>query len=717
MTPMATAEPAQVLIQPKLALRLLLVSTAALFLEIVLIRWLGTEVKIFAFFQNLSLIVCFLGFGVGCFTSRRRGSLLPSLAAVTVLVVGVNLPLNSWHDFLRTVSSVLSYTPDGVLWGAVVGLSRPDYYRNLVASLLLVGGFLMLICIAMIPLGQWVGYYLEAMPKTVAAYSINLLGSVAGIWLLAILAYFWLAPSYWFVVAFALVWIAQPFSWRSSIAACALMAITLLALRPPHDASVFWSPYQKLSVADMGDHQYDINVNNEGYMTIANMSPGYLAAHPQLASTYQDSSYDSPFQFARNVNRVLIVGSGAGNDVTAALRHGASQIDAVEIDPLISTLGARLHPEQPYASPRVHLFTNDARNFMRQSHEKYDVIIFGLLDSHSEFSGYSNMRVDNYVYTEQSFFDARRLLNKDGILVLKFEVRKPWTWIGQRFYAMLTNMFSHPPVTYYNETVGGLLHATIFIESDSQCLWNTSLGTRESAFLSSHPPPFQLTLENAPPPTTDDWPYVYNQGRSIPRAYFAVSAAILLMALYLVGPFFTPKESSTWQFFLLGAGFLLMETQLVSRLALYFGTTWLVNCIALTGILTVLLFSNIYVELRRPGSLSIYYACLCATLLAVYGVPWDRIPASGTLVGMVICAAYCVPFFFAGIIFTETFRRSKGRSAAFGANMLGAVAGGLAQNLSFLFGMKAVLLIAACVYCSAALLQSMTLKRLSIRSE
>src|ERR1017187_232985 len=210
----ASSEPAQAAhapAQPSSMWRLLLVSSAALYLEIVLIRWLGTEVKIFAFFQNLSLIVCFLGFGVGCFTSRRRGSLLPSLAAVTVLVVGVNLPLNSWHDFLRTVSSVLSYTPDGVLWGAVVGLSRPDYYRNFVASLLLVGGFLMLICIAMIPLGQWVGYYLEAMPKTVAAYSINLLGSVAGIWLLAILAYFWLAPSYWFVVAFALVWIAQPF--------------------------------------------------------------------------------------------------------------------------------------------------------------------------------------------------------------------------------------------------------------------------------------------------------------------------------------------------------------------------------------------------------------------------------------------------------------------------------------------------------------------------
>ena len=109
--------------------------------------------------------------------------------------------------------------------------------------------------------------------------------------------------------------------------------------------------------------------------------------------------------------------SGAPASAAAALRHGASHVDAVEIDPLISTVGTRLHPEHPYSSPKVHLITNDARNYLRKCQDKYDVIIFGLLDSHTEFSGYSNMRVDNYVYTEESFRDARRLLNKDGILV------------------------------------------------------------------------------------------------------------------------------------------------------------------------------------------------------------------------------------------------------------------------------------------------------------
>jgi hypothetical protein len=148
-----------------------------------------------------------------------------------------------------------------------------------------------------------------------------------------------------------------------------------------------------------------------------------------------------------------------------------------------------------------------------------------------------------------------------------------------------------------------------------------------------------------------------------------------------------------------------METQLVTRLALYFGTTWIVNCVALTGVLTVLLLANFYVRYRQPERLNLYYLVLCGGLLVDYVVPWSKVPGSGVFVGVLICIAYCVPIFFAGVIFAECFRRVSGRSDAFGSNMLGAVAGGLAQNLSFIFGMKALLLVAVVIYGSAAVLQ------------
>src|SRR5688572_10844033 len=67
------------------------ISLVGLFLELLLIRWIGTELRIFAYLQNTVLIVCFLGLGVGCFSSRQpivmRRALLSLLALSLILTV------------------------------------------------------------------------------------------------------------------------------------------------------------------------------------------------------------------------------------------------------------------------------------------------------------------------------------------------------------------------------------------------------------------------------------------------------------------------------------------------------------------------------------------------------------------------------------------------------------------------------------------------------
>jgi spermidine synthase len=94
---------------------------------------------------------------------------------------------------------------------------------------------------------------------------------------------------------------------------------------------------------------------------------------------------------------VAIVGSGSGNDVATALRMGAAHVDAIEIDPAIAFLGTKYHPERPYDDPRVTLSINDARNFFRTADQKYDLIVYGVLDSHTALSHASSLRVDSYV--------------------------------------------------------------------------------------------------------------------------------------------------------------------------------------------------------------------------------------------------------------------------------------------------------------------------------
>lgn len=683
---------------------LFLVSFAALYFEIMMIRWIATEVRIFAYFQNLVLIACFLGFGLGCYLSDREKSLLLPLAATTLLLLLVQAPVSMWKLFLLGLSNLLSLSPDSALWGHVYQLGTETQVLLLATSVLAVAAFLILQVLVMVPLGQWVGYLLDRAPNPVKAYSVNLLGSLAGIWVFAAMAFLWLTPEYWFGFALFLLLIIRPPSRRFTVAVLLALvgSVTWLHLSREPTLRTYWSPYQKLQVQSLNDGQYSVDVNNTGYMSMANMQSAFLARHPEIARNYHiQSAYDAPFRFAKSCRRVLIVGAGAGNDAAGALRNGAESVDAVEIDPAIFYLGEELHPDHPYASPKVHPILNDARAFLRRAREQYDVIIFGLLDSHTEFSGYSNLRVDNYVYTEESFREAKRLLGPGGILVVKFEVRAPWTWMGERFYKMLNDVFGRAPITFYAPYLGELTSGTIFITSQDVGLWTRATQEPLATLIAQNPPSFSLQAAGRLPVATDDWPYVYNRSRNIPTTYFTVSLIVLLIAVLLMRGRVDPRRSSTWLFFSLGAGFLLLETQLISRLALYFGTTWLVNCVALTVLLLVLVLANIYVARGRPNHLKSYSVLLLAALVGTYLFPWGSLPYKSGTVGTLLSLAYASAVFCAGVIFTEMFRRCEHRAGAFGANILGAVAGGLVQNASFVVGMKALLLIAAVFYAFA----------------
>ena len=692
-------------------LALLVASFATLYIEIMMIRWIGTEVRIFAYIQNLTLICCFLGFGLGCYWSGRRKNVLVSFVAIATLVVLVHLPSETWRNFLMQVSNQLSLSPDAAQWG-FVAQPRTSQLMHVVASILAVTVFMFLLVAAMLPLGQWVGYYLDAAPNPIRAYTTNLLGGLAGIWVFAGLSFYWLPVGYWFALGFLILLSVQRATLRLAVAVGALLVLSLVLLHFSMHGSLqtYWTPYQKLELKEIGDQQYHIAVNNTGYMNIANLTADFLGKNPQIARRLQeDSSYDAPFRFAANRGRVLIVGAGAGNDAAGALRNGAEHVDAVEIDPVIYALGKRLHPEHPYDSAKVQVIVNDARAYLRRATNTYDVVLFGLLDSHTQFSDYSNMRIDNYVYTEEAFREVKRLLKPDGVLIVKFEVREPWTWMGQRFYTMLNEVFGRPPIVFF---AGGLMHAnpsygpilasaSVFVTSNDPGLWSRATEPSLAALIVQHPAKFALSIENAPVATTDDWPYLYHRSHTIPRTYLTMSVILLIMALLLVGKTVEPGQISTWHFFLLGAGFLLLETQMISRLALYFGTTWVVNCVVLTGILTVLVAANFVVARWRPRELRVYYVALVVSLLANYMFPWHQLPFQAQTVGICLSIAYLLPVFFAGIIFTESFRRCARKSSAFGANIVGAVAGGLAQNVSFIVGMKALLLMAALFYAGA----------------
>jgi spermidine synthase len=153
--------------------------------------------------------------------------------------------------------------------------------------------------------------------------------------------------------------------------------------------------------------------------------------------------YDSAYAMLRP-HSVLIVGGGTGNEAAAALRHNVERVDVVEIDPVIVEIGRRLHPENPYSDSRVRLINDDARHYMSTTDQKYDLIIFGFLDSTSHLSSMSNIRLDNYVYTVESFQQARRLLKPTGLLQVTYYAVADF--VRLRIFLMLQDAFSQAPL-------------------------------------------------------------------------------------------------------------------------------------------------------------------------------------------------------------------------------------------------------------------------------
>jgi len=53
-------------------LRMFLISFTAMYIEVMLIRYCSSQIRIFSFYKNIPLIACFLGFGLGCWLGRGR---------------------------------------------------------------------------------------------------------------------------------------------------------------------------------------------------------------------------------------------------------------------------------------------------------------------------------------------------------------------------------------------------------------------------------------------------------------------------------------------------------------------------------------------------------------------------------------------------------------------------------------------------------------------
>src|SRR5262245_24248153 len=175
-----------------------LISALALFLEMLAIRWIGTEVRIFAYLQNTILIVCFLGFGLGCFTCRQPAELRQTLLPMAVLLLLMAIPAS--QEMLGRATQLLNLLGDFVIWSNAVSTNRTLTPALVMLGLAIAYFLLVLVVDMFVPIGRLLGRLMDEHPQPIRAYSANVAGSLVGTWLFVLLSYFYAPPVVWFAI-------------------------------------------------------------------------------------------------------------------------------------------------------------------------------------------------------------------------------------------------------------------------------------------------------------------------------------------------------------------------------------------------------------------------------------------------------------------------------------------------------------------------------------
>jgi tRNA1(Val) A37 N6-methylase TrmN6 len=388
------------------------------------------------------------------------------------------------------------------------------------------------------------------------------------------------------------------------------------------------------------------------------------------------------------VGDVLIIGAGGGNDVAIALAQGATHVDAVEIDPKLYELGKAHHPDRPYDDPRVDIHIDDGRAFLERSSKKYDRILLALPDSITLVQGQSSLRLESYLFTSDAIDAARDHLKEGGVFSMyNFYLER---WLVDRFANTLAESFDTQPCI---NVIGEDANLAVLQASSDPAALDC--------------PADQLwTRTDSPSPATDDWPFPYLENRSLPTFYLVsilLILAVTVLSVRAIGGPLRPMAQYADLFFM-GAAFLLLETKNVVQFALLFGTTWFVNALVFLGVLLSVLVAvgvSRRTTFKRPELL---YAVLLASLVVAWLLPAQTLLELSLVprfVAAVLVAFF--PIFTANLIFTQRFKATSHSTTAFGANLLGAMVGGLLEYFSLVTGYRALLIAVALLYGAALL--------------
>ena len=403
---------------PPLPLLVFVVGTGSLGAEIAAVRLLapyfGASTIVWANTIGIVLVALSLGYWLGGRLADRhphmRGLCLLALVAAALL-------------------ALVPFAADPLLDVAVDALdeiSAGAFLGSLAAVLVLVAvPVLLLGAVSPWAIRLAVSSVEEAGRVAGRLYALSTAGSLLGTLLSALLFIPLVGTRRTFLI-FALaislvaVWGLRPVR-RYALAPAAIAALIALPVgtlkasteegRVIHETDTEYQ-YARVIERDDGSRVLELNEGQAQHSVCVaecdNPRPGVVDPASVLTGDVWDGHLVLPFAGrSAQPRRVAILGNAAGTTSRAYEEFfPATRVDGVEIDPELSEIGREYFDMN---NPRLHLYHEDARPFLRRTDARYDVI---------SVDAYRQPYIPFYLTTKEFFESVRQRLRPGGVLVV-----------------------------------------------------------------------------------------------------------------------------------------------------------------------------------------------------------------------------------------------------------------------------------------------------------
>ncbi|MDO8261211.1 MAG: hypothetical protein Q7T50_07030, partial [Candidatus Magasanikbacteria bacterium] len=255
-------------------------SFIALFLELLIIRLVGTEIRIFAYLSNLVLLATFVGMGLGMLTKRFLPlSISGFFLFITSVIVSTNYIVrwpNLEFKLFTGITELLAPLSENYIWLQIDTFSKSGIIVGLFLMVML---FIVLVLI-FAPIGQALGKAISRGNKPIIAYSVNIAASLVGLWAFQAFSTVRFTPYFGIIIVLAaLACLAKNKSERLFLIAILVVSIAYLSPKIESKTITYWSPYQKLTLSTAiyppsvipRPGGWYLEVNNVGYMSLLDL--------------------------------------------------------------------------------------------------------------------------------------------------------------------------------------------------------------------------------------------------------------------------------------------------------------------------------------------------------------------------------------------------------------------------------------------------------------